>query len=91
MLTPDKLQEKMASLSSRHSKVLRRKAELGGELKSKRDELTSLVKEIQEAGYNPRTLVEDRDKAQQELEGLIVRFEEELISAETILADYDNR
>lgn len=49
------------------------------------------MKEIQEAGYNPRTLVEDRDKAQQELEGLIVRFEEELVSAESILADYDNR
>jgi chromosome segregation ATPase len=91
MLAPDKLQEKMASLSSRHARVLRRKAELGGELKSKKDELTSLVKEIQDAGYNPKTLVEDRDNAQRELETLIEKFEEELVAAETILEDYDNK
>lgn len=91
LLSPDKLQERMQNLSTRHARVLRRKAELGGELKSKKDELTALVKEIQAAGYNPKTLLEDRNKAQAELEQLIEQFEINLVEAETILADFDKK
>lgn len=91
LLSPDKLQEKVASLASRHAKILRRKSELAGELKSKKDELASLVREIQAAGYNPRTLVEDRDKAQAELENLIVQYDSQLTDVERTLAEYDKK
>lgn len=89
MLTPEQLQERMQNLSSRHAKVLRRKSELGGELKSKKAELAALVQEIQDAGYNPKTLVEDRNKAQAELETLLDTFETNLVGAETILGEFD--
>ena len=46
LLTPDKLQEKVASIVQRHSRILRRKSELSGELKSKKEELAALVREI---------------------------------------------
>lgn len=89
MLTTEELQKKMQTLAARHAKVLRRKAELGGELKSKREELVSLVKEIQEAGYNPKTLVDERNRAQAELETLIDSFETDLVEAEQILGEFD--
>lgn len=91
MLSPEELTTKIQDLQTRHARVLKRKAELGGELKSKKDELQSLVKEIQAAGYNPKTLVEDRNKAQQELESLMEEFERGLIEAETSLTSYDKK
>jgi chromosome segregation ATPase len=91
MLSPDQLQERMTNLSTRYSKILRRKAELGGELKSKKAELSSLVQEIHSAGYNPKTLVADRDKLQGELEELLNQFESKIVESETILSEFDKK
>jgi DNA repair exonuclease SbcCD ATPase subunit len=91
MLSPEELNTKIQELQTRHSRILKKKAELGGELKSKKDELGALVKEIQAAGYNPKTLVEDRNKAQQELEALMAEFEKGLVEAETSLSAYDKK
>jgi len=89
MLSPEELQNRIADLLRRNQRVLKRKTELGGELKSKKAELANLVKEIQDAGFNPKTLVADRDKAQEELESLMDAFEKGLLEAEQSLADYD--
>lgn len=89
--TIDDLSSKIDSLGKRYSNVLRRKAEVGGALKAKRDELSALIQEIQDAGYNPKTLVEDRDKARDELEQLVSTFEKDLVEAETALAAYDKK
>jgi chromosome segregation ATPase len=91
MLSPEDLTAKIQDLQNRHQRILKRKAELGGELKSKKDELGALVKEIQAAGYNPKTLVEDRNKAQQELESLMEEFEKGLVEAENSLNAYDKK
>lgn len=91
MLSPEELQKRITDLLSRNQRVLKRKTELGGELKSKKDELAALVKEIQAAGYNPKTLVEDRNKAQAELETLMDEFEKGLLEAEKTLAAYDKK
>lgn len=91
MLSPEDLTAKIQDLQNRHTRILKRKAELGGELKSKKDELGALVKEIQAAGYNPKTLVEDRNKAQQELESLMEEFEKGLVEAENSLNAYDKK
>lgn len=91
MLAPDELERKIADLISRNQRVLKRKTELGGELKSKKEELANLVAEIKAAGYNPKTLVEDRDKTQQELEDLMISFEKGLVEAETTIEDYDKK
>jgi len=87
----DELSSTIDSLQKRYANVLRRKAELGGALKAKKEELAALVKEIQDAGYNPKTLVEDRAKAQSELEHLVSQFEGDLKDAEEALATYDKK
>lgn len=87
-MSMDDLTKKIEDLQTRHAKVLKWKAELGGELKSKKEELAALVKEIQAAGYNPKTLVEERDKTQKELEELMADFEKGLVEAETSLSAY---
>lgn len=91
MQTPDELKKRMQDLQTRHQRVLNRKTALGGELKSKKDELAELVKEIQAAGYNPKTLVEERNKAHQELETMLNDFEKGLVEAETTLDTYDKK
>lgn len=91
MLSPEELTKRAQDLQSRHARVLKRKTELGGELRSKKEELAALVKEIQVAGYNPKTLVEDRNKAQAELETLMDEFEKGLVEAETSLNAYDKK
>lgn len=90
-LSIEELNTKIDDLSKRHMSVNKRKNELGGELKAKRDELGALIKEVQEAGYNPKTLVEDRNKAQEELEALVAEFEKGLTEAETSLQAYDKK
>ncbi len=87
----DELSTTIDSLQKRYATVLRRKAELGGALKAKKDELAALVKEITDAGYNPKTLVDDRNKAQDELEQLVTSFDKDLKDAEEALAAYDKK
>ena len=91
MLTPDKLQEKMASVIQRHARILRRKSELSGELKSKKDELASLVQEIHASGYNAKTLVEERNKTQKELEEMLEVCDSQLTEVEGIFEEYDRK
>jgi chromosome segregation ATPase len=91
LLTPDKLQEKVSSIIARHSRVLRRKSELSGELKSKKDELAALVREIDAAGYNPKTLVEERNKTQKELEEMLEVYDKQLTEVEGTFAEYDRK
>ncbi len=44
------------------------------------------MKEIREAGYEPKNLAQARDKVQAELEGMILDFEKELDTAEQAIA-----
>ena len=81
----------MASIVQRHSRILRRKSELSGELKSKKEELAALVREISDSGYNPKTLVEERNKTQRELEDLIETYEKQLTEVESTFAEYDRK
>ena len=91
LLTPDKLQEKMANIVQRHSRILRRKSELSGELKSKKEELAALVREISDSGYNPKTLVEERNKTQKELEEMLDAYDKQLTEVESTFAEYDRK
>lgn len=91
LLAPDKLQEKVNSIITRHSRVMHRKSELAGELKSKREELADLVKEISASGYNPKTLVEERNKTQAELEQMVQDYEAQLSEVEATFDEYDKK
>jgi chromosome segregation ATPase len=89
-LTPDEIESKIKDLSGRHAKILKRKAELAGQLQAKKKELADLVQEITDAGFNPKTLVQDKENLQQELETLLSDFEKELSSSEEALKQFDN-
>lgn len=91
LLSPDKLQEKVANITQRHSRILRRKSELSGELKSKKEELAALVREISDSGYNPKTLVEERNKTQRELEEMLEAYDKQLTEVESTFAEYDRK
>ncbi len=89
MQSPEELKKKIEELQKRHEKVTQRKAALGGELKAKKEELASLIQEIRDAGYDPKTIVADRNKAQQELETMMEGFEKSLAEVEEGLSVYD--
>lgn len=89
-LTPDEIESKIKDLSGRHAKILKRKAELAGQLQAKKKELADLVQEITDAGFNPKTLVQDKEALQQELETLLSDFERELSASEDALKQFDN-
>lgn len=89
MLAPEELKKKIEDLQKRHEKATKKKAAFGGELKAKKEELQSLLQEIKDAGYDPKTLVADRNKAQQELETMVETMDKSLVEVEEALAAYE--
>lgn len=88
-MTNTEMEAKVKDLMSRHTTVLQKKAALSGQLQAKRDELATVVREIREAGYDPKNLVEETRKAKAALEAEIVSFEEDLAKVEKALAAFD--
>lgn len=88
-MTNAEMEAKVKDLMSRHATVLQKKAALSGQLQAKRDELATVVREIREAGYDPKNLVEETRKAKAALEAEIVSFEEDLAKVEKALAAFD--
>lgn len=91
MSTLDELQRKVEDLTKRHRTASSKKAELKGQLQAKKEELVSLGEEIRNAGYDPKNLKSERDKAQGELEALIDSFERDLTEVEAALAAFDKK
>ena len=85
----DNMQSRVEDLLKRHRAADARKSKLAGQLESKKQELAKLGKEIREAGYNPKSLKAERDKATEELSGLIETFEQDLTQVEKALAAID--
>lgn len=84
-MTSDEIKKRVERALQRTETVNQAKANLAGQLQAKREELNSLVKEIREAGLDPKNLVAARDKAQAELEALIVEYEKKLDDAEAAI------
>lgn len=82
----DEIRKRVERALQRKDTVDQNKAALGGQLQAKKEELAALVKEIRDAGYEPKNLAQARDKVQAELEAMIVSFEKELDTAETAIA-----
>jgi chromosome segregation ATPase len=85
----DQLKHKVDNLIARHARVTEKKAKLKGQLEAKKAELLALGEEIQAAGFDPRKLKEERDRAHQELEDLIEAFERELTEVEEAIAAFE--
>jgi uncharacterized coiled-coil DUF342 family protein len=90
MMEKDEITAKVRDLMSRHQAVLNRKAELGGKLQAKKEELAKLCEEIRTAGYDPATLVDAAKKAEADLLAEISTFEAELSQVEKALAVFDH-
>jgi len=91
MRTPEEIKAKIADLQTRHEAVTTRRASLGGQLHAKKEELATIIQEVREAGYDPKNLPGERDKAQQELEDLIEEFEQKLAAVEEALSAFDSK
>ncbi len=90
-MTPDEIKRKIDDLQRRVEAVSTKKANFGGQLKAKKEELAALIIEIKAAGLDPKNLVTERDKAKLELEQLIASFEVDLVKTETALSAYERK
>lgn len=88
-MTPEELRKKIDDLAKRTEVVNTKKSNLSGKLQAKKEELAQLIVEIRAAGYDPKTLREERDKVQGQLTEMIATYETDLVAVEAALASYD--
>lgn len=89
--TPDQLKRKIDDLLKRHDAVVQKRAGVGGQLQAKKEELAAILQEAKAAGFDPKNLAAERDKAQEELATIVADFEKKLIEVETALATFDKK
>lgn len=90
-MTPEELRKKIDDLTKRTEAANTKKNTLTGRLQAKKEELAQLVLEIKAAGYDPKTLREERDKVQTQLTEMISVYEADLVAVETALSSYDSK
>lgn len=90
-MTPEELRKKIDDLSKRTEAANTKKSTLTGKLQAKKEELAQLVTDIKAAGYDPKTLREERDKVQTQLTEMIQTYETDLVAVENALASYDTK
>jgi uncharacterized protein YoxC len=89
--TADEIEARVKAVMSRAARLQQRKANLAGQLQSKKNDMTALLKEIADAGYNPKTLTQDEQKARADLEAELTALEQRLDAAETALDMFDKK
>jgi phage-related tail protein len=85
------LKKKADDLMRRYSTASKKRSELKGQVDAVKSDLSALADEIKDAGYDPRTLKADRDKAHDELEDLIDAFDKELTEVEVAIATFEEK
>ena len=78
----------LTQAKSRHTTATQKKSRLEGQLKSKQDELRTLLDEITEAGFNAKSLGSTLASKQTELNAKLTTFTTELEAAEEQLAQF---
>jgi uncharacterized protein YoxC len=87
----DDIKSRIDDLQRRHNAVVQKKAGLAGQLQAKKEELAAIVQEIKDAGYDPKKITQERDRAKQELETMIVKLEGELTEVENALSAFQQK
>lgn len=87
----DELKKRVDDLTRRYSASSKKRSELKGQVEAVKADLADLAQEIKAAGYDPRTLKADRDKAHKELEDLIEAFDRELTSVEAAIEVFEGK
>lgn len=85
----EQLQARVEALTRRHVAASTKQAKLQGGLDGKKQELRRLKEEIEKAGYDPKTLREERIRLEKELEELMTKFETELSIVEKAQEEYE--
>jgi len=80
--------DSLTEAKKRHASATQKKARLEGQLKSKQEELRSLIDEIKEKGYDHKTLASTLASKRTELNAKLTIFQEELEAAEEQLAQF---
>ena len=81
--------EKFKSLDETRKNLSEKKIRIEEQFKSKKQALSSLIKEIQEEGYDPKKLGEIIQEKEKEVEDRISKFEEDLQEASGKLAEIE--
>ncbi len=89
MANIDQLEARVNQLTKRHQTASARQLKLQGILEEKKGELRRLKEEIIAAGFDPKTLREDRTRLEAELEDLMNKFENELTVVERAQEEYE--
>jgi uncharacterized protein YoxC len=87
----DDIKSRIDDLQRRHNVVVQKKAGLAGQLQAKKEELAGIVQEIKDAGYDPKKITQERDRAKQELETMISKLEGELTDVENALSAFQQK
>jgi chromosome segregation ATPase len=82
------IQSKITDLQKRHAALVQRRANLTGLLQGKKDELSKIVEEIKEAGYDPKKIGHERDRVREELLTMINQLDTELSESETAMSGF---
>jgi chromosome segregation ATPase len=85
------LKQVVDGLMQRYAVASKKRSELKGQLDAVQADLSALADEIRSAGYDPKTLKADRDKAEKELEVLIRSFDKELTEVETAIKTFEQK
>lgn len=89
MASLEQIQARVEDLTRRHVAASTKQAKLQGALEGKKQELLRLKQEIEAAGFDPRTLREERARLEKELEELMATFETELTVVEKAQQEYE--
>jgi len=90
-MAPDEIKRTIDDLSRRTEVVTKKKSQLEGQVQQVKEDLAALIMEIQAAGYDPKTLSAERDKAEAELLAEIEAYETKLAVVEKALAEYEKK
>jgi septal ring factor EnvC (AmiA/AmiB activator) len=90
-MTPDEIKKKIDDLSRRTEVAQKKKSQYEGQLQKVKEDLADLVTEVKAAGYDPKNLSAERDKAEASLLQEIAEYETKLLAVETSLAGYDKK
>ena len=89
MSSIDQLKQRLDELTRRYNTAGKKRSEYRGQLEAKKEELVSLKREIEAAGFDPKNLKQDHDRLKGEVVSLMDVFEKELSEVETALANID--
>jgi chromosome segregation ATPase len=89
MATLEQIQARVEDLTRRHTAASTKQSKLQGVMEEKKQELLRLKQEIEAAGFDPKTLREERARLEKELEELITKFDTELAVVERAQDEYE--